>query len=244
MRLLRLLLLLVPVATLSRGSEVEKFSTVHITIVETAPLLLPNHTMLFKGKSAEEMSGKWIEEDGSLYMGGAIASATNGDFNSSEKAYYFLPKHENAELYRRWAKARCQYLESWIIRVQLSNTFTRTLSREDLWLGPNFREYVWTCRKGVPIPNKPNFEKCKSADLLVGHIAKVPQLARMKPANIQTDFTEDKLVWTNEGSTKSTWWVLRYQTGERLAQEIKGKIYIEIFAPLQQQGVQDEGEND
>ncbi|CAE7020354.1 hypothetical protein PTNB85_09936 [Pyrenophora teres f. teres] len=230
-----------PEATLSRDWEVEKFSTVHVTTVETAPPLLPNHTMLYKGKSAEKMFAEWIEEDGSLFMD-AIASATNGDFNSSEKAYYFSPERETAEMYRHWAERRCQYSESWIIGVQLSNTFTETLSRQDLWFGPDFREYVWRCRKGLPVPNKPSFEKYTAADLLVGHIAQVPQLARMKPENVQTDFTEDKLVRINEGSTKSTQWALRYQTGERLAQEIKGKINIEIFAPLLQQDLQDEGE--
>ncbi|KAE8863791.1 hypothetical protein PTNB73_06998 [Pyrenophora teres f. teres] len=219
-----------PVATSGRDWE-----------VETSPPLLPNHTMLYKGKSAERMFAEWIEEDGSLYMP-AIASATNGDFNSFENAFYFSPERDTAELYRQWAEERCQYSESWIIRVQLFNTFTETLSREDLWFGPDFREYVWRCRKGLPVPSKPSFEKYTAADLLVGHVTRQPQLARMKPENVQTNFIEDMLVRINGGSTKSTQWALRYRTGERLAEEIKGKIYIEIFAPLQQQGVQDEGE--
>ncbi|CAE7189369.1 hypothetical protein PTNB85_07736 [Pyrenophora teres f. teres] len=230
-----------PVATLSRESEVRQLSTIHTTTVETAPPLLPNHTALYKGKSSRELWDEWIQEDGSLYMP-AIASVAKGDFNSFETAFYFSPERDTAEIYRQWAEERCEYSESWIIRVQLSDTFTETLSREDLWFGPDFREYVWRCRKGLLVPNKPSFDKYAAADLLVGHVARQPQLARMKPENVQTNFTEDMLVRINGGSTKSTQWALRYRTGERLAEEIKGNIYIEIFAPLLQQDVQDEVE--
>jgi hypothetical protein len=129
-----------PIAMLSQESNSETFPAVH-TLVDTAPEALPRHVVLYKGKPAEDMSGGWIKEDGSLNMP-AIASATRGDFNSSEEAYCFYPEHETAELYRKWAQEHCPCSETWTIRIQLSDIFVSSLPRASLWWGQDFKEYV------------------------------------------------------------------------------------------------------
>ena len=206
--------------------------------VDHPPSILSGHYVLYKGKSsAELLSERFIREDGSINMG-AIESMKGEDFNQRRGAWYFSREEETAEQYRRWAAARNSMAETWIIRVQIPSGFIDGLRKKYLWYSPDWKTYVWYCRKGTSEGNPPDrleeFWKPGEAQMIEGHICgRSPNIIPKIPKqDVQTRLSENDLLYN--GSRKATQTVfVDEEAVERLGELIRGKIFIEIF-PAQQ----------
>jgi len=205
------------------------------TTVDHAPPIPPDCQVLYKGKSPAEM----VEEDlfranGNIDMG-AIESAKGGDFNAKSAAWHFSPEHETAELYRGFAARRCGWSETWIIRILVPHTFLETLRKEHLYYGRDWKEFVWLSRKNIPdFPSK--FSNLTSAELIIGHISKSldNMIRRIKQSDVQEKINEGH-VMTITGGKSTQWAFTKEDAANRLGREIKGKIHIDVYAPLGKQ---------
>ncbi|KAH7408883.1 hypothetical protein BKA64DRAFT_595504 [Cadophora sp. MPI-SDFR-AT-0126] len=206
--------------------------------VDSPPSILPGHIVLYKGKSSVELlSERFIREDGSINMG-SIESMKGGDFNQRRGAWYFSREEATAEQYRQWAAARNHTAETWIIRVQIPKDFIDGLRRKDLWYSPDWKTYVWYCRKGTSEGNPPAkfdvFWKPGQAQLIEGHICgRSPNIIPKIPKqDVQQRMSESDLLYN--GNRKATQCVfVDEEAVERLGELIRGKIFIEIFPALQ-----------
>jgi hypothetical protein len=68
---------------------------------------------------------------------------------------------ETAEEYRQSAARRSSNADTCIIQIQIPQSFIRSLRIQHLWYSPNWKEYVWTCRK----MERPNQKSTVSGDL-------------------------------------------------------------------------------
>lgn len=198
--------------------------------VDTKPAVLQDHVVLYKRKAALEMSDlQWIRDDGSLDMG-AISSYRGGDFNHRYEAWYFTPEKEYAELYRGWAARRSPMTDTWMIRIQVPNSFLRGLKQKELYYSPDWKQYIWYCKKKIVPPLRFNdFWQRGEADLIKGHICTglSSQIARIKQEEVQQKIQQQNVLMI--ASNKATQWVfMQEESVERMGREIRGKIYIEI----------------
>lgn len=202
--------------------------------LDTQGPILPDHVVLYKGKAATGMPTQpFIESDGSLNMA-ALASHGGGDFDFSDPAWYWTPEKEVAELYRQWAEARCTYSETWLIRIQLSPSFINSLNFSELWFSANWKEYVWYCKKQKLPPAK--FDSLcgqMGADVIRGPICTgvAARITRIDQSAVQQMITEDFLLRVPSSGAKATQWAfMKRRDAERLGQEIRGKVHIDITA--------------
>lgn len=218
-------------ATLNMTSEDHNLPKDYVTVQNASPVL-QDHYVLYKAKAAAEMGEpQCIQDDGSLLIY-AITRYSGGDFNYASAALYLTPEAETAEAYRAWTARRCPYSDTWVIRIQIPMTFIHCLRQQDLWYSKNWKEYVWYCRKEMKPPAKyKSYWYSGGADLIKGHICTGVQdlVTRIKKKEVQTEVSEENVLRT--GSIKATQWVfMHYNTIERLEEEIRGNIHIEITA--------------
>lgn len=117
-------------------------------------------------------------------------------------------------------------------------TFIHSLRQQDLWYSKNWKEYVWYSKKKTRPPAKyDSYWNDKGAELIKGHICTGVQdsVTRIKKEEVQTKMSEENILTT--GSGKATQWVFMHNyrslndnTIERLEQEVRGKIHVEITA--------------
>ncbi|PVH79433.1 hypothetical protein DL98DRAFT_460983 [Cadophora sp. DSE1049] len=210
--------------------------------VDNPPSILPSHYVLYKGKSSVELlSERFIREDGSVNMG-AIESLKDGDFNQRRGAWYFSKEEETAEQYRHWAAARNCMAETWIIRIQIPKEFIDGLRKKELWYSPDWKTYVWYCRKGTSEGDPPtkfdSFWKLGQAQLIEGNICgRSPNIIPKIPKqDVQQRMSESDLLYNgNRKATQSVF--VDEEAVERLGELIRGKIFIEIFPAQQSPGI-------
>lgn len=193
--------------------------------------------MLYKAKAAAEMDkDQWIRDDGSIEMA-AIASYLGGDFNFNSIAWYWTLEPETAEQYRAFAARRCSWSDTWIIRIQIPKVFIDRLRKKQLWYSHDWKEFVWYCRKMMTPPSRyDSFWKAGEADIIEGHICSSlsTQVTRLKREEVQTNLTEANVM--RIGSTKATQWAfVQRESADRLGQEMRGKIHIDITAAVEGQ---------
>ncbi|MCJ1223709.1 hypothetical protein MMC12_000352 [Toensbergia leucococca] len=206
---------------------------------ETEGPVLPGHIVLYKGKASYEVGEGWIADDGSLNMR-SIATYAHGDFNPESVAYYWTPEKEVAEEYREWAARRCSWSETWLIRIQIPVQFVNSLTSQELWYSPNWKEYVWYCRGVKTLPAKfDSLWATGETDIIKGHICSYlsAQVTRIKQENVQTTMTEDFAMKIGSSGRKATQWAFMQRNSvERLREQIRGKIHIDITAATMAQG--------
>lgn len=210
-------------------SEWQQFSQGTV-LVQEAGSELPGHVTLWKGKSPYELSANLIRDDGSINHN-ALLTTGGGDFNMTQPAWYWTHEKETAERYRRYAENRSPLVETWLIRIQVPQSFMTELGHSDLCYSPNFKEFVWYCRRKTDdLPQK--FEQLANSRVVLGHIsaANSTKYLRMKPQNVQQRFPEDQLM--KHGNIKATQWVVTKEPDARLLMaNVRGKMHIEVIAP-------------
>ncbi|EXJ86730.1 hypothetical protein A1O3_03684 [Capronia epimyces CBS 606.96] len=225
-------------ATVNVTPEDHLLPTAFIAIAEEGPVL-PDHVVLYKGKAAQEMrvadqmsvAGQFIEDDGEIDMH-VISSYPGGDFNSRHMAWYFTPEKEVAEEYRKWAARRSPNSETLLIRIQIPLSFVNSLSVTDLCFSPDWKEYVWCCKRQSGPPAKFESLYMGTTDVVKGHICTgVNKVHRIKKEAVQKKITEDFVMHVPSTGAKATQWAFMNPSSvDRLGEEIRGKVHIDIFA--------------
>lgn len=212
-----------PRGAFSTSSEDHNLPKTCITVQSASPVL-QDHYILYKAKAASEME-EWIQDDGSLDM--TVRSFPGRDFNYTDMAAYWTPERETAETYRTWTERRCPWSDTWLIQIQLPATFFHSLRQQELWFSPNWKEYVWHCKKWMRPPAK--FDSYSGADLIKGHICTGAgtSIARVRKEDIQSSMSEDNLVMISSGRA-TQWAIMQRSVNERMG--IEGKIHIDITA--------------
>ena len=215
-----------PRAAFSTSPQDHNLPKTYITMQSATPVL-EDHYILYKAKAASEME-EWIQDDGSLEMR-VVQSFAGRDFNHQDLAAYWTPERETAETYRTWTERRCPWSDTWLIQVQVPANFIHGLRQQELWFSPNWKEYVWHCKKRKEPPIK--YDSYWGADLIKGHISTGAgtSIKCIKKEEIQTSMSENNLVMISSGRA-TQWVIMQRSVNERMGIEIRGKIHIDITA--------------
>lgn len=224
-------------ASLIHTPEDDYLPQAHVTMAAPGPLL-PNHIVLWKGKGVNELNSAQLPfpffgNDGNMDMN-AIRTFPGGDFNQEFDAWYWTAEFETAEKYRRWAAHRNNYGETWIIRIQVPNEFLVPLNKTNLWFSPDWKEYVWYCKKGTNVGYPPaRLDRYwRGADIIEGHIVgrSPTRYPKIDKSEVQTKITEEDVM--KIGNRKATQWVvMKKSTADFMAVNIRGKTHIEVYPP-------------
>lgn len=225
-----------PTATVQ--SEIEglskelPFPAAHVQVVTMPPAAFSDHYTLYKAKAAIEMES-WIESDGGVNLD-AIKTYGGGDFNPRKQAYYWTLEQATAEKYFQYARDRCQYSEIWMITVQVQKSFIDSLISSELWYGHDWKEFVWYCRKKQLPPAK--YEQyCNpgSIDIIKGHVCQLKDryITTVSSNQVQTFINEGCVMNMPNGRKSTQWAFVQDNSSARFAQEIRGKIHIDITSP-------------
>ncbi|CAG8910004.1 unnamed protein product [Penicillium egyptiacum] len=206
----------------------------HIQVQTEDVEILEDAVSLYKGKSFLELSFEetsLIAEDGSINIM-QLASVQGGDFNWAFSAHYWTPHKETAEKYREWAAHRCPQAITCVIHIQVPSSFVRGLHREDLRFSPDWKEYVWTSRKGIqPAPKFDRLWRPGQAQVVVGPFCSLydPRIGRIRAKNIQTDITADNTLKLLSGKKSVQWVFVALDTMLQLGVEVRGKMHLIIY---------------
>jgi hypothetical protein len=202
--------------------------------VEAAPPKPEGYVALYKGKSPIELVGGegFIQDDGAINMN-SIRTESGGDFNHINYAWYWTEERETAEEYRQWAASRSSWSETWLIRVLVPQTYLTGLRKQPLFFSPDWKEYVWYCKKQIAPPAKfDRFWKAGEAEVIEGHICGCAMqiIQRTKKEQVQQKISEDHCLVI--GGKKAVQWVLMHaETAERFGEIAKGNVYIDVHPP-------------
>lgn len=175
-------------------------------------------------------SQQLIRNDGNIDMS-ALSASPGGDFNSTFNAHYWTPEKETAERHREWAARRCARSDTCVIQIQVSDAFLERLRTADIWYSSDWKEFVWNCRRELDPPSK--FDNLRDVDLVKGHICSCMGriIQRVSPTDVQTRITRDHVMHCPSPRLPAAQWMFcKTDTVNRLAEEVRGKIHIEIFA--------------
>jgi len=201
----------------------------YCSVVQSAPIPLAYHTILYKGKAAHEtIEADFIQEGGILNVN-VLATHAGGDFNHAQLALYWTEEEETAELYRSWAMRRCPSSETWLIMIQVPNQFLQSLRKQQLWYSMDWKEYIWHCKKCMAPPTKFD-ELWRRTDILRGHICTGVHLTRIKEEHLRDQINED-LVLKVSGRKAMQCVFMQQESIQRMADVKKGKVHIEITGP-------------
>ncbi|GAD94922.1 hypothetical protein PVAR5_3555 [Paecilomyces variotii No. 5] len=192
---------------------------------------LDDHITLYKGK-AEDLCPRdqaIINDDGSVNLV-PLLTFPGGDTNWERVPYCWTSEKEMAEAYRQYAARRCSASETCILRIQIPWSFVRRLRKEELWSSPDWKEYIWTCRKML-VPRQKS-HKLSNAERIVSHICSRmnEHVIRLPMHDVQTRMTEDDVLRLPSGR-KAIQWMFSGAIAELLAREIRGKMHFDIFEP-------------
>ncbi|CAG8017389.1 unnamed protein product [Penicillium olsonii] len=215
-------------------------------MVQPEANILADHISLYKGKAYDDLrpAGDIIESDGKVNLR-PLSTYPGGDFNFDFNAQYWTPEIETAEEYRKFAERRSPAADTCIIHIQVPRPFINNLRMENLGYSPNWKEYIWTCRRqATPHPRFDHLWRSGQADIVRGPICSTlsTQLVRIRRENIQSHITEDNVMQLLSGR-KATQWVFVQRDGvDRLAEHIRGKMHFIIFeAAVMSQSYQEKG---
>jgi len=205
--------------------------------VQAKPEVLPDHVILYKGKSVGDMQREnFIFPDGRINMYSIVTQA-GGDFNQRMDAWYFTKEEATAEKYRKWGELRCPQSESWLIQMQVPKSFMDSLRKEFLWFSYEWKEYIWYCRQRAALEDPPEqydkLWKSGGAQLVEGPIcSRVSEvISQVKKEEIQATITEDFLLKI-DGQKASQSVMMDREAAAQLGALVRGKIYIDIHPPL------------
>ncbi|KAL8736510.1 MAG: hypothetical protein Q9166_000302 [cf. Caloplaca sp. 2 TL-2023] len=193
------------------------------------PAELPDHRVIYKAIAATDL----ITEDRGLVLGTRLERRHvirhGGDFCNGGTASYWTPDRSTAKQYYNYARARCPFTEVWMLQVQVSKAFLGNLKIKELWYGPEWKDFVWNSKK--PRNRLPEY-----ADIVLikGHISKGNDIdiRQIDKEDVRASMNEKNAMVNPDGRRASQWVFLREGLFDRFDDEIKGKLHIEIAAPL------------
>lgn len=217
-------------ATINMTSRDFQFPEAHV-VMQTDADILDGHVSLYKGKAHMDLqhTGDIINDDGSVNLS-TLATHSGGDFNWSFSAHYWSPEKETAEEYRQYVARRCPTADTCMVHIQIPWSFIHSLHREDLWYSPSWKEYIWACRRHRrPNQKFDHLWEHGQADVVRGHVCSSisRQIIRIPQENVQTHIND--VMRLPSGKKASQWVFLQYDTIDRLAEEIRGKMHFIIF---------------
>jgi hypothetical protein len=202
------------------------------TIVEAKPKIHEDHIILWKGMDprARVHQHPLLAVDGTIDVG-MLASASAGDVNAINSAWYWTRERETAEIYREYAARRNPRHETWLVQVQVPQSFVSTLTGSEIYYSPDWKELVWNCRMGkARLPSK--FDHFLNVDLVQGHICKgVNEKISKIPEEEIWRINEDYVLKLKSGQKSTQWVIMNVRAALRMADEMKGKMHIDIHAP-------------
>ena len=218
-------------ATINMTPRDFQFPEAHVAMQADADIL-ENHVSLYKGKAHEELTtADAIIDDNGVVNLGALGTLPGADLNSTSMAIYWTPERETAEEYRRYAARRCPNNDTCVVHIQLPRSFIESLHMEELWYSRNWKEYIWTCRKGRwPDPKFDALWRSGRADIVKGHICSSmsKQIARIRQEDVQTHISEDNVLRLPSGRKATQWVFVQESSMRRLAEEVQGKMHFTI----------------
>ncbi|CAG8888722.1 unnamed protein product [Penicillium egyptiacum] len=219
-------------ATINMTPQDFQFPDAYVMVQPDADILA-EHISLYKGKSHVELRqpGDIIESDGRVNLS-TLRIPPGGDFNWNFNAHYWTPEKETAEEYREFAARRCPTADTCIIHIQVPQSFINSLRWENLWYSPNWKEYIWTCRREqMPHPKFDYLWQPGQADIVRGPICSTisTQIVRIRKENVQSRISEDHVMRLPSGKKASQWVFIQGDTINRLAEQIRGKMHFIIF---------------
>lgn len=224
--------------------EDHSLPSIHVALGDSRAVI-PNHVTLYKsatsgwGMEYEHDHEAWIQPDGSLNMRTLDTQRMHRgaaeDFNHTDFAQYWTQDKEIAELYRAFVSRRCFYTETWLITIQIPQSFVQSLKVSRIYYSPDWKEYVWHCRKGRRPPPKHD-RLWNGKDLIIGHIFtnNGSNVTRVSEEHIQIGIGAHNVLRVPGTGCKATQWAFLGSAFEPLAEAIKGKIHIDIMAPTSQ----------
>ncbi|KAJ9195531.1 hypothetical protein DTO021D3_5083 [Paecilomyces variotii] len=223
-------------ATINITPQDFQFPAAHVAIEPNSPIL-PEHVVLYKGKGFCDLNEPRhiVRHDGSI---GALLLATQpgGDFNWKDFAGYWTPEKETAEQDRKWAARRNPRCETCILEIQISKDFLNALKPAELWYSADWKRYIWFCRNAEVPDNRFDYLwKPDQVDVVKGHICTgiSKNIRRIREQDIETEITEDNVLRCRSTNHKAIQWAFLSHTLKQLVTEIRGKMHIEIVAPLE-----------
>lgn len=215
-------------ATINLTPQAFGFPEAHVAVNSDVEIL-SNHVSLYKGKALEDWAtpNHLIDDDGSILLG-HLATYRDGDFNCLTSGFYWSPEKEVAEEYRQYTARRCSLANICIIHNQAPQSFIDSLHMEEQWYSPDWKEYVWMCRKMRAIPQELIY--LAQADIIKGHVCGInsTEIARIRRGDVQAQITEQDVLNLPSGK-EVTQWMFAYTQMERLADTIRGKMHIIIY---------------
>lgn len=218
-------------ATINMTPRDFQFPEAHV-VIQTDVDILDDHVSLYKGKAHKELCEDDIIFDNGCVNLNALGKLSGGDFNWNFDGSYWTPEKETAEAYRGYAARRCPAADTCIVHIQVPLPFINSLHREELWYSPDWKEYIWTCRK-LRRPNQ-KFDrlwKDGQADVVKGHICSIlsGRITSIHRENVHTQIRDEHTMRLPSGMRASQWMFLPDETIDRLSKEIRGKILFVIF---------------
>ncbi|KAH7128456.1 hypothetical protein B0J11DRAFT_271760 [Dendryphion nanum] len=225
-----------PTITMDTESDNRHLPEPHVAVI-VKPTIHPNHVTLYKGKAPADIdpTEQLIQDDGTLNLI-SILSRSGGDFNLDRDAWYFTPEIGTAEQYRLFAATRNKTAETWIIQIQIPETFMNSLKVKSLWFGHDFKKFVWFNRlrkmKNYPAQFEELLDPAKT-DIIRGYCSTGvdKKYSKMSPHEVQERFTEENLIWTAGRKAEQVCFTHR-GVANALALQVTGKTHIEIHPPI------------
>ncbi|OBT86046.1 hypothetical protein VE02_05525 [Pseudogymnoascus sp. 03VT05] len=213
--------------------------------IETGPALPSplEYMVLYKATAALEMGGNsWIDDDGIVDMN-VMSSVPGGDFSYRSMVHGWTPEREVAKLYREWAQRRCPYSETWVVRICVPITLINSIPTTELWFSPDWKEFVWYCRRKRRPPEKFNYldPENRAIGLIKGHISTnmAQQVAHIRKADVQSTISDDFVLRNPITGSMGTQWVFTIPSIiDRLGVEIRGSIHIDVTAATKGDGTE------
>lgn len=202
----------------------------HVSLSDGDATSRPDHVVLYTAQAYRDIrsESELIQTDGRIDLLRLLENWPGGNFSGSFLAHYWTPDKETAGRQREWAARRCPNSDTCMIRIELSNAFLNSLSSAELRYSLQWKEVVWGSRRHRRL------DDYEDIDLIKGHICTGLNgpIIQIGPADVWTSITRDHLLQCASTGRPAIQWMFRGdKTVERLQDEIRGKMHIDIFAP-------------
>ena len=160
-----------------------------------------------------------------------------GDFHRDGRAFYFHDQEATAEMYRAYEARRSPGSETWLVAIQVSKEWLRSLKSSHCLYGDDWKQYVWFCKNGRNT-NRPDFKKrYDEADWIIGHVfTGISHIHHHKGAAswnwIDRDICQDCVLRIGrDQGTKCSQVMFKREVGVKLAGMLGGKIHVDVTPP-------------
>ncbi|KAF1994998.1 hypothetical protein P154DRAFT_624273 [Amniculicola lignicola CBS 123094] len=184
------------------------------------------HVVLWKGITRERLTSRgFFEQQPRSVNFLAVVSEGLSDFSSARSVLYFTPQYEIAAPY-------AQYVESLaivenatcILQLFVPNDFLNSLKTRRMEFGPDWKELVWTSRKGREYPDS-WFKDYSRQEVIVGPISKGAKAGWSRMKNWK-DISRDNVLHLANGEMGTQLVFMKDRHRRLLAAAVENKIHL------------------